>query len=208
MNTHIVVVVDESSSMHSRTDEVKDGFADMLTEQRKQPGTATMTIVKFASDVPVPLIAGQDIIDIKPMIMDSYRPNGMTALYDAIGFSITDTSTQIKLKEIEPDNVLVVILTDGQENASREFDSEAIQKLVQSKKDESWDFMFIGADEETLQAQTRSINVNPNHAFSANYNVKGGTRAALNKVSHTTTGYRSGATLAEALGDAEDDEQT
>jgi len=200
MNTHITVIVDESSSMNSRQDEVKDGFADMLTTQKAEPGNATISIVKFSTIVQEPVLECEDIKNVHPLAMSSYRPNGMTALYDAIGFCITELDSKISLKEVTPDNVLFVVITDGYENCSREFNtSEEIQKLVNEKKDIGWDFMFIGADEDALAGAAQSAGFSAQHTVANNYCTKGATYETFSSLSRTVSSYRTGQSLDVSL---------
>jgi uncharacterized protein YegL len=78
-----------------------------------------------------------------------YTPGGLTALYDTIGNAITDIENQAKYtkREHKASMVMMVIITDGQENASREYDSRKVKEMIQElEKSKNWQFIYLGAD--------------------------------------------------------------
>lgn len=85
---------------------------------------------------------------------DTYLPNGCTALYDAMGMSLSHLRTQVA----ETDKVLVTIITDGMENASREYSGKAIKELVNELKSKGWVFAYIGANHD-VEAAADNIGV-------------------------------------------------
>ena len=108
--TEIVCILDESGSMNSIKEDAIGGFNSFLNEQKNLPGDVLMTIALFDHEYTL-LCSGKDIKEIAPLDNNTYVPRGSTALLDAMGKSITE------LNKRNPKKAIVVVLTDGQENA-------------------------------------------------------------------------------------------
>lgn len=148
MKTHITFVLDSSGSMSAIEDDTKGGFNAFLEDQRDEEGTATVTLYDFNTNIH--LVYEEYPIEEAPKLADdNYTPGGQTALYDAIGTGITQTAERIGTLDADnkPDNVIVVILTDGKENAS-ETTQETVRKLVEYRREHNWEFLFIGANQD------------------------------------------------------------
>ena len=148
MDTHVTFVLDSSGSMAKIEDDTKGGFNIFLKEQREEEGTATVTLYDFNSTVEL-IYRDRAIEDSPTLDNETYQPGGKTALHDAIVRAIDETATQIdRLAASEqPDNVILVILTDGKENAS-ETPQDVVRKHVESRRDDDWEFLFIGANQD------------------------------------------------------------
>jgi uncharacterized protein YegL len=145
--TEIVVVLDKSGSMGSTKDDVVGGFNRFLDEQKKLPGECTMTMVFF--DTTYEIKSACPVRDIQPLDDKTYRPGGMTALLDAVGKAVTETGNRLAaLEETQrPDKVIVVVITDGQENFSREHTLQIVREMLEHQQSKySWKFIFLGAD--------------------------------------------------------------
>jgi len=151
--------------MTSLASEVVSNFNKFIKEQQEMKGKAKLTLVFF--DDGYELIYDQvNLKKVKP-ITDEYKIGGMTAMNDAIGKTLTNLYNKKK--------AVVLIHTDGYENASREFTTDQVRKLVKDKK--SWDFNFVGADIDTASvsnslgiAKHMKIDKNPrgiNMSYSA-----------------------------------------
>jgi uncharacterized protein YegL len=144
----IVFVIDESGSMSGSDEDVIGGFNSYIDTQRKEnKGKVTVSLYKFNHEV-TRIIHDKPIKDIIPLTKEDYIPGGFTALFDAIGKSIHDTDKQIaKLNnKKKPDSVMFVIITDGQENSSREFSSQALKTLIATHEDLlKWYFIYLGS---------------------------------------------------------------
>src|SRR5207244_2961837 len=117
------------------------------------PGEMTVTLVQFNQEIELALDA-QPIGEARPLDRRRYRPNGDTALLDAIGDSIDRTGARLrKLAERDrPSKVVVVILTDGLENASRAYSREHVFGMIQHQREKcSWEFVFLGANQDAIQ---------------------------------------------------------
>lgn len=143
----IIFVIDESGSMQGSETDVIGGFNSYIEQQRKETiGKVTVSLYKFNSVV-TSVIVNKPITKIKELNKTHYIPSGFTALYDAIGTAIKETDSQISAynENQRPDKVLVVIITDGEENASKEFSSQAIKTLIATHENLlNWGFVYLG----------------------------------------------------------------
>ena len=149
----IIFVIDESGSMQGTESDVIGGFNNFIEQQKTEhQGKITVSLYKFNSywsrilnDLPIE--------EIRPLTNGDYTPGGLTALYDTIGNAITDIENQAKYtkREHKASMVMMVIITDGQENASREYDSRKIKQMIQElEQSENWQFIYLGADLENF----------------------------------------------------------
>ena len=147
--SHITVILDRTGSMQDIRDDVVGGFNAFLAEQQTAPGPTTFTLVQFDSQDPYEVLhAARDIAHVTPLTLEQYVPRASTPLYDAMGRGIVDLeATLAKMPEDDrASKVIFVVVTDGAENASREFDRAAVMKLIEAKKAAGWDFVFLSAD--------------------------------------------------------------
>jgi hypothetical protein len=191
--THISVILDRTGSMEAIRDDTIGGFNAFLEQQRAEPGKATMTLVQFDSQDPYEVIHRFKPVDkVSELNRQTYVPRAMTPLLDAIGRGINDLEENLgRLKEEEkPSKIVFVIVTDGQENASREFRREQIQKMISDKSEkESWQFVFLSAD---LAAIGDAMSV----GFAADSSLlyakdRDGSLHAWDSLSKRTSDYRS-----------------
>ena len=139
----VVCILDRSGSMDSIIDDSIGGFNAFLKEQKKLPGKAKLSVVLF-DDQYEKLYDRIKIKEAEELTSETYVPRGMTALYDAIGKTITS----MKVKDSKP--VVIAILTDGEENASKEYTIEKINKLIKEKRDLGWEFIFLAANQDAF----------------------------------------------------------
>jgi Mg-chelatase subunit ChlD len=151
MKTEIIVVADESGSMQSVMDDANGAFSNFLAEQRDVPGEARVTLVKFANHTHM-VYQGQDIRTAQAL---NLKPRGNTALYDALGLTITTQQDRIK-KEGWADLVIFVVSTDGQENASVEYTLDAIKALTQLAEGAGWKFIYLMSNQDAF-TQSRAM---------------------------------------------------
>ena len=171
-----LIIVDASSSMNSKTEEVRDGLKDLLKDIRKDmkenKGEAKIrTIVtQFASAGSFKVLL--DTSKRRKITYESaenYRPSGMTALYDAIGQGFD-------LVGKKQDGVFVSILTDGDENDSKEFTQNDVKKLFKKAKKKEWGLTFMGTTEGAIQSAI-SLGISRGNTFTY-ADSKAGTRSA------------------------------
>jgi len=139
----IVFVLDKSGSMESMVKEPVDGLNNFYKEQNMN-GKFFSTLVFFnhKTEFIHENINGEDV---KTFEYSDYKPDGMTALYDAIGHAIT------KQESIKKENVIFVILTDGHENTSRDYNRKQIkEKITKAEKEYGWKFIYLGANQDAI----------------------------------------------------------
>jgi len=143
--TDLVVVVDRSGSMISNREQFEASLNRMLEEQKKGDGECRLTLFEF--DDVVDLV--HDGIPIKSFFSYTLSPRHNTALFDAVGGAIVKTGNRLSaMNEADrPGLVLFVILTDGMENASKEFTQADVCKMIKLQRETySWQFVFLGAE--------------------------------------------------------------
>jgi hypothetical protein len=215
--TEIVVVLDESSSMGSVREATIEGFNAFVDAQRVQPGECRLTLQKFNTSVPEPTFVSQDIRTVPVLGGFNYWPNGMTALYDAIGTQIDALGKRLALtpEHQRPGKVIFVIQTDGQENISQRYNLAKINSMIEHQKSVySWDFMFIGSAKDLdVAAVALSLGINDKSTISYAKGVTGTTNvfaAAANYV-NTARAYGSASacfTVADKTAALEEDLNT
>ncbi len=158
--TEVVFVLDRSGSMGSIVDDTIGGFNSVLKQQQEINSQAYITTCLFDDRIEW-LHDHLDLQDVKPIDEEDYYVRGCTALYDAIGLTIG------KIKNIVKHNnsgkVVFIIITDGRENASKEYGGKKIKKLIEQCKEEGWEFLFLGANIDAFET-AESIGINRNRA--------------------------------------------
>lgn len=143
--TLVNFILDESGSMSSITDSVISGFNEYV-DSLKKAGNYKFTLTKFDSTgLRTPYIA-IDVKDVKPLDNTSYQPGALTPLYDAVCETILEVE-----KDVDKDqSALVAIMTDGQENASKEYTQSQLQEMIKRlEKEGNWTFVFLGANQDS-----------------------------------------------------------
>ena len=156
-----VIILDKSGSMSSITKQAIDGTNETLaairSSQLKDPTQDNhVTLVAFCGCELRTIFDNVPIAETRDITSKDYQPCCMTPLYDAVGRTIT------KLHPIVAEDktvAAVTIITDGYENASREFSGKDIKALIESYKNEGWMFAYIGADHD-VEAVAASISIN------------------------------------------------
>jgi hypothetical protein len=160
--THLYFLLDRSGSMQSIKSDIEGGFAAFIDEQRKGVGECRATLAQF-DDVYELVYADRPVADVPPLDL---QPRNMTALHDAMGRLITDAGAQLAAlpEDQRPGNVVVAIMTDGLENASKEWTGAAIKALVEQQTNAfNWTFMYMGADQDAIEVG-ESLGIAREHA--------------------------------------------
>ena len=148
--THLYFLLDRSGSMQSIKSDIEGGFAAFVEEQRAGVGDCRATLAQF-DDVYELVYADRPIADVPPLEL---QPRNMTALHDAMGRLVTDAGQTLAAlpEDQRPGTVIVAIMTDGLENASREWTGVAIKALVeQQSRQYGWQFLYMGADQDAIE---------------------------------------------------------
>ena len=148
--TQIVCILDRSGSMSSIMSDSIGGFNTFLKQQKELPDEATLTVALFDDKYEL-LYDDVDIKKVKNITNKEWFPRGVTALYDAIGKTINNVkATHAKLGVEAPAKVLVCVVTDGHENASREYSRSDVQKLIQDCEKDDWNFIYLAANQDAF----------------------------------------------------------
>ncbi len=192
--TELVFILDRSGSMSGLESDTIGGFNSMLKKQRKEVGQVVVTTVLFDDRYEL-LHDRMDLHKLSEMTDKDYFVRGSTALLDAMGRTIKKVSQTQKEAPMnqKADKVLFVIITDGLENASREFSPEKVKHLISKKKSKGWEFLFLGANIDAVKTAS-SYGISADRA--ANYHSdQAGTALNFEVVSAAVSSYRKGKAL-------------
>ena len=145
--SELVFILDKSGSMHGFEADTVGGFNAMIEKQRGEEGEALVTTYLFNTSYEM-LHDRVPLNDIEAMTVKSFRVGGCTALYDTVGAAIEHIEMIHKYvrKDDVPEHTIFVISTDGLENASRRFGLASVKKMIEKKKNDGWEFIFLGAN--------------------------------------------------------------
>ena len=211
-----LIIIDASGSMASKIDEVKGGlkqlFSDIRKDMIKDKKTVNMRniVLDFSGSGDIrTLVDSNDVNDLQDSLADNYRVRGMTALLDAIGKGM-------KMVDSKDYAVFVSILTDGEENDSKQYTSADVTEMIKAAKDKKWVVTFMGTTEAAInKAQSWGVSRGNTMTFS---NDSRGIKMSMRKSTLTRTAYyaaatgerglsgASGQTLDNLLSSVEDDE--
>jgi hypothetical protein len=183
----MMVILDESGSMGMIRDDTIGGFNEWLEANKEAPGEARLSLVKFDTEFR-PLEVDVPIAHVLPLDATRYVPRGSTALYDAISRCVHRVEASVG----KDDRALVVIITDGQENSSREVTRAEVEKLVKDREAKgNWTFTYLSASPDAF-ADSVSIGIGRNNTMTFTADAIG-TQTALNTLRQATAAYRGGA---------------
>lgn len=147
---HICFVLDESSSMYGSVSDVIGGFQKLIDEQKQiEDGECIVSVYRFSGTVTTDFI-GKPVRDVQPLV---YNPGGCTAMNDGIGTAIDEIGLWLSdMDESErPSKNLIVIMTDGEENASKEYTLKDVRDRIQHQEEKyNWSFVYMGTDLTSL----------------------------------------------------------
>ena len=158
-NTELLFILDRSGSMGGLETDTIGGFNATLMQQKELPGKVRVSTLLFNQATEV-LHDRIDLEDIHPLTEKEYYVGGSTALYDAvvIGIQKVAKAQSQTRKEARAEKVIVVITTDGYENASHFYGQADAKRAIDTKTEEGWEFIFLGANIDAV-ATARSIGI-------------------------------------------------
>lgn len=187
--THIICILDRSGSMSSIMNDSIGGFNTFLKQQKELPDEATITIALFDDKYEL-LYDNVDIKKAKELTSKEWFPRGTTALYDAIGKTINaEKANFAKLGDEKPVKVLVCIVTDGYENASKEYNVNNVKELIKDCEKQDWNFIYLAANQSAFDVGT-SFGVSAGNTFTYQASSAGVTTMNA-KLNTATTSYRN-----------------
>lgn len=188
MKTEILVVTDRSGSMSTIRNDVIGGYNTFIADQKTVAGEARVTFTQF-DDIYEVVYAGRPLSDVPKLTSETFQPRGSTALYDAIGRTLNEQGARIAADKWA-DLVIVVVITDGGENASKEYQLPRIKEMTAHAEKTGWKFVYLAANQNAFDAAT---GLGLKGATTATYgaNVQGAS-AAYASASYSTRSLRGG----------------
>lgn len=153
--TELICILDASGSMSSRVSATISGFNEFIQSEKAENPDLVVSVITFSDhDKIKPIYNRVRACDIETLTEKQYRPCGMTALLDAVGSAINTCQNfqQSLNSEERPKNTIVMIMTDGDENDSRTWSLDSVKALISSKKDQGWQFIFLGTNIDAFSA--------------------------------------------------------
>ena len=191
----MVFILDRSGSMAGFEADTIGGFNSLIEKQKEEPGEAYVTTVLFDDKYEL-LHDHVNIKDVPALTIKEYRPRGMTALLDAVGRTINSIGERLANtpEDERPSQVMIMITTDGYENASKEFKLDQVRQMIQHQQEKySWLFMFLGAD---MNAVNEAKKIGIDTAYAKTYTKSTvGVSSVYESVSASMSIGRSMATL-------------
>jgi hypothetical protein len=183
--TAIAVLMDRSGSMRLIRTDAEGAVNAFIDKQRELDGECTVRLAQFDTEYE-DVYLSTDINNVEDY---SLLPRGATALTDGIGKLVVDFGEELAAlpEDDRPGTVVVVIVTDGQENASHEYTAKAVKALIEEQKNKyNWDFVFLAAGQD-------AIATGADYGFSADQSLSFNARnvaATMNMASEYTTSSR------------------
>lgn len=172
--TELVFILDRSGSMSGLESDTIGGFNAMIEKQKKEAGGAYVSTILF-NNVSKVLHDRIELKNIPKMTEEDYMVQGCTALIDAIGGAIRHIGNIHKYARPEdvPVHTMFIITTDGQENASCQYSSDEVRKMIERQKEKyGWEFLFIGANIDAVETAAH-FGIGRNRAVNYNADSKG-----------------------------------
>jgi len=186
-SAHVVFVLDDSGSMQSCRQQTINGFNEFLAGQKESEVPTYVSLYKFDGHRTIEMYTHVPVSLVKDLNTETYNPQGGTNLLDAMGDVMIEVNTQLAAvgKVGNRDSITIVILTDGEENSSREFSNPDIKGMVEKSEAKNWGFFFLGAN---IDAFSVSATLGFNHLNTLQYNTSnmgqtmGATTRAVNSM--------------------------
>ena len=200
--TDITMVIDRSGSMQSIQSDAEGGINSFIEQQKQEPGEANVTLVQFDSDYEF-VHSG---VPIRQVPAFKLVPRGSTALLDAVGRAINETGARLAATDEaqRPGLVVFVIVTDGEENSSREFTRDQIRTMVEHQQSAyKWQFTFLAANQDAFAAGGSMGIAQDGIAAYSMGKVRGSWDAAAKKMSRMRKAAGEGAAVDNKFTDEE-----
>ena len=145
---YVTLILDETGSMQECKGAAIAGFNQYVATLRQEPAQTLVTLTLFNSRKTEVRYQATPVARVHDLDVETYRPRDTTPLYDAIGRTLTAARLQVPAESRK----LCVILTDGEENASRRYTRSQIFDMIKAYEDEGWTFLYLGANHDVWAA--------------------------------------------------------
>lgn len=186
MKTEVLFILDRSGSMSGLEKDTVGGYNGLITKQREVEGDVRISTLLFDHDLEW-LHDRTSIHEVRTLTEKEYYVRGTTALLDAIGYGIQKMKTIQKNEDVK---VLVVITTDGMENASKEYTTKSVQQLISAQTALGWEFLFLGANIDAV-ATAQQFGIHRDYAVNYHADAKG-TEVNFASINEAVSSVRSG----------------
>lgn len=205
--TSISIILDRSGSMGSIREATISGFNKFLEGQKNANlGECVVSLHQFDHEYKTDYLC-VPIHAVKELTASDFEPRGSTSLLDAIGKTCNELGKRLSLmpESERPDTVIVAIMTDGEENASKEFNIYNINQIISEQTNVySWEFVFLGANQDAIAAAS-NLGINSKNAMTYS-STNMGTELAFTSMSDgiahkrwaKVEAYAAGASISEA----------
>ena len=187
--TDLTILLDRSGSMATIKEDMEGGLNQYLKDQEDIVGRMTVTFYQF-DDEYEKVFENRDIEDVPDLKL---VPRGSTALLDSAFKSITETKERINARseDLRPNNIIFLIITDGEENSSKEVNHSQLKSLIETQIKSGWNFIYLGANQDAFaEARSMGIPVLNTMAYSAKAGI--GVSSAINTLNVATSRSRGG----------------
>lgn len=187
--TFIIVLMDRSGSMSSIKNDMEGGLNEFVKEQKKLEGEVMFSLIQFDDTNPHEVV--YDGVDIQKVEEITLKAMGCTPLLDAMGKTIVSIGEKLDsmIENEKPEKVLVMIITDGYENASKEYTKDKISEMIKHQEEKySWEFMYLGANQDAIsEGSSFGMNIDKTMTYAAS---KKGMTNMFNTVTDKVNNYR------------------
>lgn len=198
-DTVITIIIDASGSMSGITGATLEGYNSFIEKQREEEGDVLVSLILFDSDWEDGSYSLQKLRLVRPytalpldevpeLTNEVYRANGGTPLRDAMGRGIGFTDDILQTVKTENPDTLVLVITDGGENTSRDYGAGLIKEMVEAREESGWTFIYMGANQDSW-SETQGLGFSVGNVMNyAAHDIKEG---AFDKIAVSTVNYRS-----------------
>jgi uncharacterized protein YegL len=191
MKFNVTILLDRSGSMNTGRDDHEGGLKSFVRDQRNQPGETLFNLIQFDSDDRFEVV--HNGVNINEVDIDSFKliPRGGTPLLDAFGKAIALVEEQEKADK--SDQVVLMVITDGHENASKEWTKATLKKAVEAHKDD-WQILFLGANIDAF-GDAWDYGLKTNNAININNASRDSVKTAYNDLGGKMFNMRSAVSM-------------
>ena len=186
---NLICILDRSGSMQHLTSDTIGGYNSFIEQQKKLGGEAVVTTVLFDNRYEK-LLDKVSLTEVPELTEKEYQARGTTAMLDAIGMTLNELAGEMEKEGICPSRrkVLCCIMTDGQENASQEYDKASVKYMITQGQQYGWEFVFLGANIDVAQ-EAEAIGISQDKAVAYKADAAG-VQQSFSKINKAVSSFR------------------